>query len=394
MTAVSPRSGALRIVADENIPLTTEVFETLGSVHRIPGRAITPESLVGADVLLVRSVTRVDASLLQGSTVGFVGSATIGVDHVDRVALAKRGTRFAHAPGSNAGSVVEYVLAALMHVAVLTKQPLRGQTLGVIGHGHIGQPLARRAAAFGLRVLLNDPPLAERGAEEGLYHDLHQVLTQADIVSIHVPLERGGAHPTHHLLGATTLAHMKPGAWLINASRGPVVDNHALLNHAEAGRLGALVLDVWEDEPTPLPALVHAATLATPHIAGYSYDGKVAGTRMLYEAVLDWLGEPPAPDALAALDGDSEGLTPLRPRAAPDEAAWLHHLGRQLYDIEADDRRFRLITERPAHEAAAYFQQLRKTYPRRRAFERHRLDPAAIPPAYQRTVEEGLLVGQ
>ncbi|MFQ5568114.1 MAG: 4-phosphoerythronate dehydrogenase [Rhodothermales bacterium] len=386
----------LHILVDENIPLASEAFSTLGRVTCLPGRRMTPEAVRIADVLLVRSVTRVDAALLEGSAVRFVGSATIGTDHVDRAYVQERGIAFAYAPGSNAESVVEYVLAALLRLSVRKAEALRGKTVGIVGCGHIGGQLAVRLPAFGVRVLKNDPPLAEHARQAERPHDfvpLDKVLAEADILTSHVPLTREGPHATYHLLDETTLRRMKPGAWLLNTARGAVVSNEALKAVLADGHLGAAVLDVWENEPVPDPGLLHLVDLATPHIAGYSFDGKIRGTRMLYQALVDYLDVLPTWDAGAALAPGPDEVLPL---AVPDpmlsEMVWLDHLVRQMYDLQADDARLRRLLTLPPEKHAAYFSGLRKQYPRRRSFTRHTQAHRDIPDRYRTLIEEGLRI--
>lgn len=387
---------ALHIVADENIPLAEEAFGTLGTVHTRPGRAIRLADVRDADVLLVRSVTPVDADLLAGSAVQFVGSATIGTDHIDRDYLRERGIAFAHAPASNADSVADYVIAVLVRLAIRQRTALRGKTIGIVGCGNIGSRLARRLPALGLRVLKNDPPRAEAATATGKAHDfvpLDAVLAEADIVTLHVPLTDEGDHPTYHLFDENTLRRMQRGGWLINTSRGSVVDNAALNRVVADGHLSAVALDVWEGEPTPDPALLHAVDLATPHIAGYAYDGKVRGTTMLYEALCEHLGTDPTwtPDAaLAPVSRDTLFIPP--PDPALPETDWLHHALLAMYDIGADDARLRGILDQPPEEPGAFFSGLRNTYPRRREFSRFLLPGPAVPAAYHAPLTQGLSV--
>ncbi|NJD10472.1 MAG: 4-phosphoerythronate dehydrogenase, partial [Gemmatimonadetes bacterium] len=376
----------LRIVADENIPLVAAAFGRFGEVRAVPATALTPALVRDADVLLVRSVTRVDAALVAGSRLSFVGSATIGADHVALPALRQAGIVFRHAPGSNAESVVEWVLAALLTLAVRTGQPLRGRTVGIIGCGNIGARLAARLPAFGARVLCNDPPLADAAERAGRTHgyvSLELVLAESDVVTLHVPLTTAGPWPTRHLIAESALAQLRPEAWLLNSSRGAVVSNAALARALAAGRPGAVLLDVWEGEPEPDPALHALADLATPHIAGYSWDGKVNGTLMLHDALVQELGLEPAWDArtaLAAAPGDGLRLEPPPPLP---ETQWLHALTRQLYDIEQDDARMRTLLALPPAARAAAFRELRRTYPRRRAFPRHGLADALLPAEFR-----------
>jgi erythronate-4-phosphate dehydrogenase len=385
---------SLRIVADENIPCAEAAFGALGDVCTVKGRSIDAAAVADADVLLVRSVTPVGPALLADSPVQFVGSATIGTDHVDTDYLQEAGIAFAHAPGANADSVADYVVAALLHLAVRTQAPLSRMTVGIVGCGNIGGRLARRLPALGVEVLKNDPPRAEAAEAAGRTHDfmpLPAVLAQADVVTFHVPLTREGAHPTYHLADDEALAQLAEGTWLLNTSRGAVVDPYALRRAVEGGRLGALVLDVWANEPTPDPDLLDAADIATPHIAGYAYDGKVRGTAMLHAALTDHLGVDPAWTMDAALrplpTAPLRCVPPDPALPAPDA---LHRIARQGYDIMADDRRLRGLLDRPREEHGDYFSRLRKTYPRRRELSRHTLPESTVPPALRTAVREGL----
>lgn len=384
----------LTIIADENIPHVEAAFGALGSVHRLPGRAIGPDDVRAADILLVRSVTPVGPALLDDSTVRFVGSATIGTDHIDHRYLRERDIAFAHAPGSNADSVVEYVTAALLRLAAERDTALRGLRLGIVGCGSIGGRLIRRMPALGLELLTNDPPLQRAAERDGVPHaflPLDDVLRHADILTVHVPLTRTGRDATVHLLGEPELRRMQPEAWLVNAARGPVVDNAALLRVLRDDHLGAVVLDVWEHEPHPDPDLLERVDLATPHIAGYSFDGKAAGTIMLYHALaerldahVDW--DPEAVLAPTAADR----LTLAPPDPALPEHRWLDALVRQAYPIAEDDARMRALLGLSAEDRGPAFVHLRRDYPRRRAFDRFTVDADAVPAATRTAVADGL----
>ncbi len=385
---------ALRILADANIPCVEESFGAFGPVRTKPGREIGPSDVEAADVLLVRSVTPVGPRLLGETELRFVGSATIGTDHVDQAYLRGRGIPFAHAPGSNADSVADYVVAALLRLARRRRVPLRGRTVGVVGCGNIGGRLARRLPALGLRVLKNDPPRARAAEAEGRSHpfvSLNTVLDAADIVTFHVPLTNEGPDPTHHLGDAAFLSHLRDGAWLLNTSRGSVVDGEALLAARTQGPVAAAVLDVWEHEPAPSPALVQAVDIATPHIAGYAYDGKVRGTEMLYRALCSEIGVTPEWGGTATIrpaTKDALQCTPPDPRLPATE--WRHHLAQQAYDLQADDTALRAIPDAPREARSEAFQRLRKTYRRRREMKQHAVPQAAVPGAYSQAVEEGL----
>ena len=331
--------------------------------------------------------------LLDESPVQFVGSATIGTDHVDRAYLRDQGIAFAHAPASNADSVADYVVAALLTLAHRRGVSLRDQTVGVIGCGNIGGRLLRRLPALGLSVLPHDPPRAAREAagQEPDFVSLDTVLERADILTLHVPLTTDGPHPTHHLVDEAVLGRLGPDAWLLNTSRGPVVDGDALLTALRADRLGAAVLDVWEGEPTPDPALVRAVDLATPHIAGYAWDGKVRGTTMLYEALCEHVGvEPTWSPATVLRPEHPEALRCTAPDPRLPRTDWLHHLVRQAYDLGADDARMRRLLDRPRREQGAYFQELRATYPTRRELRCFSVPEAGVPTERRTAVTDGL----
>ncbi len=387
----------LRILADENIPLAEEAFSTLGTVRCVPGRRLTAADARDADVLLIRSVTSVGPALLAGSRVRFVGSATTGIDHVDRAYLKQADIAFAHAPGANADSVADYMVAVLLTLAARRGVSLRGRTVGIIGCGHVGGRLARRLPALGLHVLKNDPSRAEAEGPRG-FTVREDLLAEADVVTLHVPLTRSGPHATHHLIGGRELERMQPSAWLVNTSRGAVVDNEALdaVLSRPVGSPGATALDVWEGEPTPDPDLLRRVALGTPHVAGYAHDGKVEGTAALYRALCRHLGRPEAWDSEAVLAlASAEALALTPPAAGRGETAWLHALTEQMYDVAADDARLRRILQEPPEARGACFSRLRRDYPRRRAFARHMLPaaavpPAAVPPAYRAAVEDGL----
>ena len=353
----------MRIVADPNIPFVQEAFGPLGEARLVPGREIDASSVRDADALLVRSVTPVNASLLHGSPVKFVGTATIGTDHIDEAYLKSKGIGFASAQGSNANSVAEYVVAAMLEMARRQKFRLRDKTLGVIGVGHVGTLVVRNAQALGMRVLQNDPPraVAEKGPQ---FVPLERLLTEADILTLHVPLTRDGPDATFHLFDKDRLATLKlRKPILINTSRGAVVDNKALLKAIDGEWLGGVVLDVWENEPNISPELLDVVDLGTPHIAGYSFDGKVNGTRMIYTALCDFFdikaiwepALPPPPDPRVELTVSS----------GEDDEEVLRRVVRRLYDITADDTALR--------QNILGFDKLRAEYPIRREFFNTRL---------------------
>ena len=359
----------MRFVIDEEIPFAREAFAHLGSVTLLPGRAMTREALRDASALIVRSVTNVDATLLADTGVQFVGTATTGVEHVDREYLAARNIGFAAALGCNANAVAEYVLTALLVTAHAKNLVLDGKTLGIIGAGRIGSLVAAKAPALGLRTLLHDPPLA-RATGEQRYRPLPEVL-RADFITLHVPLTLDEPDATFHLIGAEELAQMDPSSILINTARGEVVDNATLLEALTGRTIAGAVLDVWEREPAIDWELLNHVTLGTPHIAGYSSDGKIKATAMLYHACCRFWGiEPvwaPPPDPPTTLAPSTV------PRVAFDATekdfqTLVHEIVTTLYDLPADHARMRDILAVPEPLRPQAFDQLRRDYPHRREF--------------------------
>jgi erythronate-4-phosphate dehydrogenase len=354
----------MKIIADENIPAVAEAFGTLGEVTLLPGRGLRAGDVRAADVLLVRSVTRVDRELLEGSRVRFIGSATIGFDHIDRDYLKSRAIGFATAPGSNATSAAEYVVSALLTLGERVGFTLAGRTVGIVGCGNVGSRVRDRLAALGCQCLINDPPLRERTGH-GVFVGLDTVL-QADIISLHVPLEKAGQYPTWHLFDAALLRQLKPGAVLINTSRGAVVDNAALEALLTTRPDLSVVLDVWEGEPSISMALLEKVALGTAHIAGYSLDGKLRGTEMIYRAACDHFGYTPRWNAADVLPA-AESLD-LRGGTGADAIERLREAVFRVYDVRADDARLRGLLMLTPEERPAAFDRLRKDYPQRREF--------------------------
>jgi erythronate-4-phosphate dehydrogenase len=382
------------ILADANIPRVEAAFGRLGTVHTKPGRSISSADVQKVDVLLVRSVTPVGPGLLDGTDLRFVGSATIGTDHIDRGYLEARDIPFAHAPGSNADSVADYVVVALLLLARRRGAELQGRTVGIVGCGNVGGRLVRRLRALGMTVLQNDPPRARAADAAGRAHTflpLKTVLDEAEVVTLHVPLTTEGPNPTHRLAGAAFFRRMREGTWVLNTSRGMVVDGEALRDARLHGPVAATVLDVWEHEPAPDPTLVDATDVATPHIAGYAYGGKVRGTAMLYEALCGHLERTATWEGLAAIEAasnDNAYCSPPDPRL-PD-TAWFYHLTRQGYDLQADDAALRAVMDQGAEDRADAFARLRSDYRRRRELQQHRVPRTAVPSARRERVAAGL----
>ncbi|MGQ0657012.1 MAG: 4-phosphoerythronate dehydrogenase [Chromatiales bacterium] len=352
----------MRILADENITQVAAAFASLGDVALVPGRQITRAALSVANMLLVRSVTRVDAALLTGTPVRFVASATSGVDHVDLNYLRTRGIGFAHAPGSNAESVAEYVLSAVLALLARRDREPRGLSAGIIGCGEVGSRVAAKLEVVGMHCLRNDPPLRGRTGDV-CYIDLQRALG-ADIVTLHVPLTHTGRHATRGMIGHRELAQLKTGAILINTARGPVVDEAALRQTLIRGSDLQVVIDCWEDEPQVDIDLLSHAAIATPHVAGYSYDGKLRATHMIYEAACAFAGQA------AAWQPAPPGFTPapLTMQADETEMGAIRRAVFSGYDVRDDDAALRQLPALPQAERGAYFDRLRRDYRVRREF--------------------------
>ena len=377
------KPAALKIVADENIPLVRECFAELGNVVTLPGRSLSADDLVDADVLVVRSVTRVNKELVQNSSLKFVGTCTAGFDHVDRPALKAQGIEFSSAPGCNARSVVEYVLCALDILAERDGYCITNRTVGIVGKGQVGGRLYRALQALGVTVMANDPLLEpETGVE---LVELDELLERCDVIALHTPLTTSGDYPTYHLMGEQQLLAMKHGSVLINAGRGAVVDNQALLNVLKTRDDLSVVLDVWEHEPEVDPELLELVDIATPHIAGYSLDGKITGTVMVYQALCRFLGLPARTS--------QQDLTPLPPLMkleftnTVDANQATSVAMRATYDIRRDDALMRRLLKMEPEARSLAFDFMRKNYSERREFSTLNIDASHASQAVQQRLQ-------
>lgn len=281
----------MKIIADENIPFGKEAFENFGEVETHNGREINSSICKNVDALIVRSITKVNEELLKNSSVKFVGTTTIGTDHIDQDYLNNSNINFSSAAGCNSYSVTEYVFSALSYLINKQKLNLSKLSIGVVGFGNIGKKVVAIAEVLGMHVVVNDPPL-QRTTNEREFSTLEEAL-KCDIITFHVPLNEIGIDKTIHLLNDENINVIKEDAILINSSRGPVVSNEVLKKRLEAGKSIHTVLDVWETEPNYDSELLKLVNIGTPHIAGYSYEGKVNGTVMIYNALSEHLGVNP-----------------------------------------------------------------------------------------------------
>ena len=347
----------MNIYIDENIPYAKDFFAEYGNVHFFSGREVNAQQLINADVLLVRSITQVNEQLLTlNKQLKFVGTATIGTDHVDQTYLKNRGIVFSSAPGCNKISVAEYILSSLLVLAEKQQFSLTSKKVAIVGAGNTGTAVYQRLNALGVNCLLYDPPLQLAG-DKRQFCTFEQVL-DADIISLHVPKVVQGEFPTVHMFDQKVLSQLTNKHILLNAARGDLIDNDALLTLAEQQKAPTLVLDVWENEPHINPLLLPYVEIATPHIAGYSLDGRVRGTEMLYQAFCDFFQLEIKHSAAHFVRRADINSIEISKKVDPLLMKSLMHL---IFDVRRDDALFREMIEH-----VDGFDTMRKTYQERR----------------------------
>jgi len=356
----------MHIVADENIPFVETLFAAFGKITLLPGRHIQASDVAHADILLVRSVTKVNAALLDGSNVKFVGTCTIGIDHLDTLYLQQKGITYSSAPGCNAKGVVQFAMSTLATLGLLDHGVNTDKKVAVIGCGNVGGTVLNMLHTLGFDCVGIDPLISAEKIAPVKRVPLGD-LSDYDMVFCHTPYTTTGNAPTHHLINAHNLSTLKPDALLVNAGRGGVIDNQALLaflankdaSFAKENTLN-VVLDVWEPEPDMSPQLLDKVTLGSPHIAGYSYEGRVNGSLMIHDALLAFLTrqgvsvQSQRAEVDAILDQDKPTITVKHLRDAILQA----------YDVRTDDADLRNAVQ----GLPASFDALRKNYPKRREF--------------------------
>ena len=347
----------MNIYIDENIPYARDFFTEHGCLHFFSGRKVSAEQLIDADVLLVRSITQVNEKLLRlNKKLKFVGTATIGTDHIDQAYLKKRGIVFSSAPGCNKVSVAEYILSSLLALAEQQQFNLSAKSIAIVGAGNTGSAVYRRLNAMGMNCKLYDPPLQLAG-DKRQFCTFKQVL-ESDIISLHVPKVVQGPFPTVHMFDQAVLSQLSNRQILLNAARGDLIDNQALLKLAEQGLTPTLVLDVWENEPHIDRQLLPYVAIATPHIAGYSLDGRVRGTEMLYQALCDFLQlKVNYTTADFVHSADINRVCISKKIDQPLMKSLMH----MIFDVRRDDALFREVIE-----DVDGFDTMRKTYQERR----------------------------
>jgi erythronate-4-phosphate dehydrogenase len=351
----------MRIIIDENIAFAEEAFTPFGKVGLYPGREITNDILKDADALIVRSVTVVNETLLKETKVKFVGTATIGWDHLDTRYLDKNNIFYTSAAGCNSDAVAEYVTAALYDIAARRSLSLKGKKIGLIGAGNIGTRVARIASSIGMEVKLNDPPLA-RESKSDKYLPLAE-LFDSDIITLHVPLNPDGEDKTYHLFNKDNLQLLKDNIIFINTSRGPVVDNDILPRFIKEKGLIS-VLDVWENEPMLNKELLSLTEIASPHVAGYSVEGKINGTIMIYNALCNFAGYDPGWKYQTPPPVEE----PIRAEDKGTLEEQIDSVIKSTYNVRKDDTELRKALDMEIRFIPAYFDLLRKKYPLRKQF--------------------------
>jgi len=339
------------IIADENIPLINELFSHIGEIILLPGREIDNRICQRADILLTRSVTKINDALLKDTPVRFVGVACTGIDHVDTDYLNRHHIGFASAAGANANSVAEYVMASLLTLHHRRKIDLDKVTLGIVGVGNIGSRIEQITQSWGIKTCCCDPIRAQMDTPFKSV-DLQNLLSISDIISLHVPLTSTGSYPTHYMIDQPQLDLCKQGAGLINMARGKVVNEAALKKAIKDNKMGSIVLDVWENEPDFDTELITLIELATPHIAGYSWEGKIKGVLKIYTDLCGFLGI----SDLKSKEIDSQ-LNKINPNLTNNSWEDRYQFFRQIVDIEQDDQLFRSTLQ---------FDEIRKHYRTRR----------------------------
>ena len=351
--------GLLKIIADESIPFLKGVLEPYAEIKYMQGNLIRQEHLLNADALLIRTRTICNESLLKDTTVKFIATATIGFDHIDTDYCKRKDIYWTNSPGCNSSSVQQYIIAALLTIAQENDYKLDDMTLGIVGVGNVGSKVNVTGQQLGLKVLLNDPP---RARNEGYspFVSLDKILLYSDIISLHVPLIIDGDDKTFHLFNDSTFSKIKQGTLIINTSRGEVIGTDAIKTAITKSQIRKPILDVWENEPGINLELLHDTLISTPHIAGYSMDGKANGTAQLINSLSDFFhlplsgfypGNIPQPESpIINIDGKDKSCLQI-----------VHEAVKHCYPIMKDHASLQISPHS--------FEQLRCNYPLRREFQ-------------------------
>ena len=346
----------LRILADAHIPYLRGVAEQLGEVEYLPGNQFTREAIRDKDALIVRTVTHFGEEILTGSSVQLICSATIGYDHIDTAWCDQNNVAWRTAPGCNAASVEQYVTSALLLLAHKHGFNLQAMTIGIVGVGNVGSKVAAACRKLGMRVLLNDPPREEREGKE-LFTDLDTIRREAHFITFHTPLTRTGKHATHHLAGEQFYDNLPMKPFIFNAARGGVTCNRSLTRALQQGTVRGAVIDCWENEPNISGELLQLVDIATPHIAGYSADGKWTATKMSIENLIQHFALDVTPH-YAAIPAPEQTLIDLKD--VPPEAQLAHAVWHTYHPLQATSA---------LKASPQQFYRIRSEYPLRREYQ-------------------------
>lgn len=353
----------MKIIADDKIPFLRGVLEPFAEVVYMPGSKISRSDLTDTDGLLIRTRTKCNEALLHGTSVKFIGTATIGYDHIDTDYCDARNIKWINAPGCNSSSVQQYITAALLKLSVDEGFKLKNKTLGIVGVGNVGSKVEKIAGILGMKVLLNDPP-RERKEGSDKFVSFDTILRESDIITLHVPLNRSGDDRTYHLISGEVFRSMGKKAWLINSSRGEVVDTESIKAALKNGLLAGAILDVWENEPDIDSELLSAAHISTPHIAGYSTDGKAKGTSMVVNSLCSFFKLPLTDWYPGNIPHPGNKVIEIDCSGKSDEEI-IGEAVKVTYDIASDDTKLR--------QSPDTFEKQRGDYGIRREFQSYRI---------------------
>lgn len=361
----------MKILADENILFVKEAFSEFGVVDTIHGREINNNILKDYDALLIRSITNVDNLLLKDTDIKFVGTATIGTEHIDWNYLEKSKIFFTDAKGCNSYAVAEYVITAIINLCEFNNWNFEDKTVGIIGYGNIGTIVCKYLKQLGIKVLINDPP-KQKNDKATEYSSLDEVL-KCDVITFHVPMEKQGEFPTYHLLNRDKINKIKSNTVIINSSRGAVIDNLALLDRLKQENDLQIVLDVWENEPNIYIELLDYISFGTPHIAGYSYEGKINGTKILYDKFCEFLNVEKKWNA-PLIKEKSEILIQYLYK----KEKLFYKIVNEVYDLKIDSDEFINLMKFDKKEIGINFDKLRKDYKLRKEFNNYKIKSSCL----------------
>lgn len=347
----------MKIIADKNIPYLKGIAELYGEVTYLDGSAFTNETIKDADTLIVRTVTHFDQNILEGTAVKQICSATIGYDHIDTAYCDSHGIAWTNAPGCNSGSVQQYIVSVLITMSRKKGFNLKDKTIGVVGVGNVGKKVAKACEVLGMKVLLNDPPRQAKEGDED-FVSLQTITEEADIITFHTPLTKAGEYKTDHLADADFFSSLKRKPIIINSARGGIIDTNAIKTALNKGEISGAVIDCWENEPNIDIEYLHMVDVATPHIAGYSADGKANATRMSLVAIADFYGLSKEPISLVKEPEPANPFIDMYKYGDSDNR--IYDVILETYDPTGDYSR--LIND------PASFKKLRNEYPLRREY--------------------------